>query len=101
MAITCFGAADCTNGQICCLDVKTSGGEGTMSCQTGPKCPAGTLGSAEVCRTSSDCASGDTCVDYTCEGHTFEACSGTFAGLMSTVCKVTGSGSGSSSGSGS
>jgi hypothetical protein len=70
----CNEAADCTAGQACCLAANDE--EWAVSCETlvGGKCPSAAEGSAQICRSSNECAAGD-CRSFTCDATIVQACS--------------------------
>ncbi len=72
--IACNEASDCADGEVCCL-ASASTSEATFSCQklVGGKCPIAPVATAQICRSSTECASG-TCQFWNCLGSVVEAC---------------------------
>jgi hypothetical protein len=74
IAIMCSGAANCSGGKACCFEpesvdaASTNFLGGTFSCQAlvGGACPTTTLGGAQICADSSECAGGS-CGVWDCD----------------------------------
>jgi hypothetical protein len=64
----CDEAASCGFGQVCCVtDLQSAGLE--------TRCATSCSGSdPQSCRTNAECPSGQTCVAWTCAGHTVATC---------------------------
>jgi hypothetical protein len=88
MAVTCEDASDCTDSKICCINVTSTSGTGTMSCQTGPTCPTGAgVLTGQNCSTGDECGTGGTCGEYVCNGTaTLYFCEGSIEGAGASEC---------------
>jgi hypothetical protein len=53
--MTCHNAAECPNGEVCCLEIPM-----TTYCQLGP-CPQTGVGTLQLCASAAECLGGDTC----------------------------------------
>jgi hypothetical protein len=92
--ITCNEAADCTDNQICCLNVTSETGAGTVGCQEGPTCSKGEgIAYTQICRSNAECTTGK-CGFYKCTATTpptvLEACvtDAGIGGLLGTTCTL-------------
>jgi hypothetical protein len=80
--ISCDEKADCTGGQVCCLDVTNELTDAfTISCLA--TCGTG-IGKAQICTTNAEC-SGGACSVYNCENNLTEACESPAASFCSKV----------------
>jgi hypothetical protein len=57
---TCAGAADCTNGEVCCAAFGGSDGPPTLQTACSSRCDTGS-GTIEVCNSSDECPDGSSC----------------------------------------
>ena len=73
-AFSCNEAGDCTGNDACCISAVSTANV-AASCQplVGGQCPSGGLISAQLCRSSAECAIG-TCEIWSCDGIAVEAC---------------------------
>lgn len=53
--MACRNAAECPNGEVCCLEITM-----TTYCQLGP-CPPTGIGPLQLCASAAECLGGDTC----------------------------------------
>jgi len=83
--ISCNETSDCSGGDVCCIAANTTS-TATVSCQklVSGKCPAATIGSAQICRSSTEC-NGSSCQFWSCLGNTIEACTNPVPGICTAM----------------